>query len=251
MHHKAKGRQDLTTVSKTKILVVDDDRQLLQKVRSHLEKLGYQVTTAEDGLSALKLAQSMSPDLVVLDINFPDSKKSTSRSVDGVEVLRRLRESGNVPILMLSATNISAVKVMVLSIGADDYVSKPFELQELGARIEAILRRTGHELPGERVLKFRRLRLDPGERRVLKDGEPIELTGIEFDILYALARRPEHVFTREKIIEHAWAGDSYCVPKAVDVHIGHIRKKIEDDPSHPTFIVTVRGTGYRFEDVSA
>jgi len=140
---------------------------------------------------------------------------------------------------------------MALSIGPDDYVSKPFELQELGARIEAILRRTGHELPGERVLSFRRLRLDPGERRVWKDGTPIELTGIEFDILYTLARRPEHVFTRDKLIQHAWKGDSCCVPKAVDVHIEHIRKKIEDDPSRPTFIVTVRGTGYRFEDVPA
>ena len=243
--------QGVMTVSKTRILVVDDDRQLLREVRSHLEKLGYEVATAEDGLSALKLAHSASPDLVVLDINFPDSKGSRSRSVDGVEVLRRLRESGNVPILMLSTTNISAVKVMALSIGADDYVSKPFELQELGARIEAILRRTGQELPGERVLSFRRLRLDPGERRVWKDGEPVNLTGIEFDILYTLARRPEHVFTRDKLIELAWKGDSSCVPKAVDVHIGHIRKKIEDNPTHPTFIVTVRGTGYRFEDVPA
>jgi DNA-binding response OmpR family regulator len=241
----------LTTVSKTKILVVDDDRQLLRKVRAHLEKLGHEVATAEDGLSALKLAQSAAPDLVVLDINFPDSRKSTSGVIDGVEVLRRLRELGNIPILMLSTTNISAMKVMALSIGADDYVSKPFELQELGARIEAILRRTGHALPGERILNFRRLRLDPGERRVLKDDAPVELTGIEFDILYALARRPEHVFSREKIIEHAWKGDSCCVPKAVDVHIGHIRKKIEDDPARPTLVVTVRGTGYRFEDVPA
>ena len=241
----------MTTSSKTKILVVDDDRQILREVRPHLEKLGYEVATAEDGLSALKLVQSMSPDLVVLDINFPDSKNLRSRSVDGVEVLRRLRESGNVPVLMLSTTNISAVKVMALSIGADDYVSKPVELQELSARIEAILRRTGHELPGERVLNFHRLRLDPGERRVWKDGEPIDLTGIEFDILYALARRPEHVFTREKLITQAWKGYSCCVPKAVDVHIGHIRKKMEDDPSQPTFIVTVRGTGYRFEDAEA
>lgn len=240
----------MTTVSKTKILVVDDDRKLLRDVRSLLEKLGYEVATAEDGVSALKLAQTLSPDLVVLDINFPDSKTSRSQTLDGVEVLRRLRESGDVPVLMLSTTNISAVKVMALSIGADDYVSKPFELQELGARIEAILRRTGHESPGERILSFRRMRLDPGERRVWKDDTPIELTGIEFDILYTLARRPEHVFTREKLIEHSWKGDSYCVPKAVDVHIGHIRKKIEDDPSHPTLIITVRGTGYRFEDVA-
>ena len=241
----------MTTASKTKILIVDDDQQVQREVRSHLENLGYEVATAEDGISALSLAQSMCPDLVILDINFPDAKDSMSRSLDGVEVLRRLRESGNVPVLMLSTTNISAVKVMALSIGADDYVSKPFEIQELGARIEAILRRTGHELPGERVLKFRRLRLDPGERRVWKDGDPIELTGIEFDILYTLARRTEHVFTREKLIELAWNGINYCVPKVVDVHIGHIRKKLEDDPGKPTFIVTVRGTGYRFEDVPA
>lgn len=238
----------MSTISKTKILVVDDDRQILREVRAHLEKLGYEVATAEDGPSALKLAGSMFPDLVVLDINFSDSKRQKDRSLDGVEVLRRLRESGNTPILMLSSTNISAVKVMALSIGADDYVSKPFEIQELGARVEAILRRTGHALPGERVLTFHRLQLDPGERRVRKDGEPIELTGIEFDILYTLARRSKHVFTREKLIEYAWKGEACCVPKAVDVHIGHIRKKIEDDPSHPTFIATVRGTGYRFED---
>lgn len=250
MRHSKEGSPGLTTAAKTKILVVDDDRQLLREVQAHLEKSGYEVATAEDGSSALKLAQSMSPNLMVLDINFPDSKGARSRSLDGVEVLRRIRESGSVPVLMLSSTNSSAVKVMALSIGADDYVSKPFDLQELSARIEAILRRTGHEMPGERVLSFRHLRLDPGERRVWKDDRPIELTGIEFDILYALARRPEHVFTRDKLIEHAWKDNSYCVPKAVDVHIGHIRKKLEDDPSRPAFIITVRGIGYRFEDAA-
>lgn len=241
----------MTAAAKSKILIVDDDRQLLREVSSYLENLGYEVATAEDGLAALKRAQSIFPDLVVLDINFLDSKKMRGRSMDGLEVLRRLRESGDVAVLMLSATNISAVKVMALSIGADDYISKPFELQELGARIKAILRRTGHESPGEQVLCFHRLRLDSGERRIWKDGEPIELTGIEFDILYTLARRPEHVFTRGKLIEHAWKDNSFCVPKAVDVHIGHIRKKIEDDPGHPAFIVTVRGVGYRFEAAPA
>lgn len=236
---------------KRKILAVDDDPQLLREVRTHLEALGYEVATAADGLAALKLARSALPDLVILDINFPDSKTARNQSIDGIEILRQLRELGNVPILMLSSANIAAVKVMTLTIGADDYLSKPFDLQELSARIDAILRRTGHESPGEQILSFRRLRLDPGERHVWRDGEPIELTGIEFDILYALARRPEHVFTRDKLIEYAWKGDSCCVPKAVDVHIGHIRKKIEDDPSQPAFIVTVRGTGYRFEDVPA
>ena len=131
--------------SKTKILVVDDDPQIVREVKSHLENLGYEVATAEDGLSGLKLAQSILPDLIVLDITFPVSTSSRSQSVDGVEVLRKLRESSNVPILMLSSTSISAVRVMALNIGADDYVSKPFELKELSARIEAILRRTGQD----------------------------------------------------------------------------------------------------------
>ena len=240
---------DLTMTLKTKILVVDDDTRLVHDIRSHLEKLGHDVITAEDGIAGLRLAQLMSPDLVVLDINFPDSRTSRKPTLDGIEVLRRLRESSDIPILMLSTTNISAVRVMALSIGADDYLPKPVDLVELGAQIEAILRRTKADLPGERPLSFRRLRLDPGERRVWKDDDPIELTETEFDVLYALARRPEHVFSRDRIIEGAWRGDSCCVPKAVDVHIGHLRKKIEDDPSRPAFIVTVRGIGYRFEDV--
>lgn len=237
--------------SKKKILIVDDDPQIVQDIQSHLENLGFDVATAKDGLYGLKLAQSILPDLIVLDITFPVSTRSRQSNVDGVEVLRKLRESSNVPILMLSRTNISAVKVMALNIGADDYISKPFELQELGARIEAILRRTGPDLSEEKVLNFHRLRLDPGERRVWKDNQLIELTGIEFDILYRLARRPMHVFTRDNIIEHVWKNDSCCVPKAVDVHIGHIRRKIEDNPNSPAFIVTVRGTGYRFEDEPA
>ncbi len=240
----------MTENKKNKILVVDDDPKVLREVKAFLGKMGYEVSTAADGRSALAIANATDLDLVVLDISFPDIKAKRERSIDGIEVLRQLRESSNVPVLMLSSTNISAVKVMTLTLGADDYVSKPFEPKELGARVEAILRRCGEDQPGERVLHFKRLRLDPGERRAWKDGIPIELTGIEFDILYTLSRRPEHVFTREKIIELAWKGESYCVPKAVDVHIGHIRKKIEDDISQPAFIVTVRGTGYRFEDVA-
>lgn len=237
----------MTKSTRHKILVVDDDVELLKDVQKHLATLGYEVATAADGRSALALAKSTEPDLVVLDINFPSIGKRGERSIDGIEVLRLLRESGNVPILMLSSTNVSSVKVMTLTIGADDYVSKPFDLQELGARVEAILRRSRDEANGDRVLNFQRLRLDPGERRVWKDGSPIELTGIEFDLLYTMARRPEHVFSRDKLLELAWNDPSYSIPKVVDVHIGHIRKKIEDDPGNPIFIVTVRGTGYRFE----
>ncbi len=228
---------------------MDDDRKLLRDVQKHLENQGYEVTTAADGRSAVALAKSMELDLVVLDINFPDTTTKGERSIDGIEVLRKIRDSGNVPVLMLSSTNISAVKVMALTIGADDYVPKPFHFQELSARIEAILRRSKDEVEGDKVLRFRRLRLDPGERRVWKDDVPIELTGVEFDLLYTLARRPEHVFTRDKLLELAWKDSSYSIPKVVDVHIGHIRKKIEDDPDNPRFLETVRGTGYRFVDV--
>ena len=240
----------MVKASKRKILVVDDDAKLLREVSSYLEKRGYDVASAADGRTALALARSIDLDLVVLDINFPDVKTKTERSIDGIEVLRILRESGTVPVLMLSSTNISAVKVMALTLGADDFLPKPFDIQELGARIEAILRRSKDEPAGSTVLSFLRLRLDPGERRLWKDGVAVDLTGVEFDMLYTLARRPNHVFTRAKLLELAWKESSYSIPKVVDVHIGHIRKKIEDDPLHPTFIVTVRGTGYRFEGVA-
>ena len=241
----------MSKTSKKRILVVDDDEKLLKKVKSHLEKMGYEVTTATNGHTALALSESNAVDLVVLDINFPDSMAHKKRSIDGIEVLRRLRDSGTVPVLMLSSTNISAVKVMALAIGADDYVPKPFDLQELSARIEAILRRSTSETPNDKVLSLRRLRLDPGERRVWKDGAPVEFTEIEFDLLYALARRPEHVFSRDTILDTVWKEHSYSISKTVDVHIGHIRKKLEDDPSAPVFIVSVRGIGYRFKDVPA
>ena len=241
----------MTQMTKNSILVVDDDPQILGEVKAYLTKTGYEVTTTDNGTTALKIIQSACPDLVVLDIVFGNSKKTGKRLMDGVEVLRRLRETDNVPVLMLSSTNVIAVKVMALGIGADDYLSKPFELAELGARIDAILRRDKHESPGEQTLNLHRLQLNPSERRLWKDGTPIDVTEIEFDILYTLARRPEHVYTRDKLIEIAWKNGSFCVSKAVDVHIGHIRKKIEDNPSHPAFIITVRGTGYRFIDAQA
>jgi DNA-binding response OmpR family regulator len=232
---------------KNKILLVDDDAELRKEVAAHLQKHGYDVTAAPDGRSALQLARAETFDLVVLDLNFPDDNTPRDRAIDGIEVLRTLRESNGVPVLMLSATNVSAVKVLSLTLGADDYVPKPFDLNELVARIEAILRRGGQQPEDQGVMNFRRLKVDLGARRVWKDGKPVELTGIEFEILIALARRPDHVFTRDKLMEIAWK-DSVCVAKAVDVHIAHIRKKIEDIPNEPTFIVTVRGTGYRFEE---
>lgn len=237
--------------SKSKILIVDDDQQILRDVGGRLRKLGYIVDTGEDGATALTKANTNDPDLVILDISFSDGKTSQRHSIDGIEVLRRLRESGTIPVLMLSATSIPSVKVMALSIGADDYLTKPFDFEELVARVEAILRRTQSEQAGFEVLTFSRLRLDPGQRRVWKDGVPIDLTSLEFDILYTLARRPGHVFSREWLLRAAWKDVSYSIPKTVDVHIGHIRHKIEDNPERPAFLVTVRGIGYKFEDTPA
>lgn len=233
--------------AKRTLLIVDDDAGLRNDAKVHLEKQGFRVLAASNGRNALDLAKSEQPDLVILDINFPDTGTRQTAPLDGIEVLRVLRETGDVPILMLSATNISSVKVMALTLGADDYVPKPVDLNELSARVEAILRRAGHPTGDEPILVFRRLRMDPGERRAWKDGSLVELTNIEFDLLHTLARRPMHVFTRDKLIDLAWK-DAICVPKAVDVHIAHIRKKIEDEPARPSLIVTVRGTGYRFED---
>jgi len=237
--------------AKTKILVVDDDRELLREVTGHLGALGYTVADAADGAAAMELVNSMHPDLLILDITLCESSLSKKQSIDGIEVLRRVREMTEIPVLMLSATAIPSVKVMALHIGADDYITKPYDLSELAARVEAILRRTRGDGDTLKELTFRRLRLNPGERQVWKDDEPVELTGIEFDILYALARRPRHVFTRERLLELAWKERSCSILKVIDVHVGHIRHKLEDDHEHPKFIVTVRGTGYKFEDIPA
>jgi DNA-binding response OmpR family regulator len=237
--------------SKFKILVADDDTALLTEIERYLRTLGFSVDVADDGSSALTLAETLEPDLVVLDLTFLAKKASMSKPIDGIEVLRRLREYTKIPVVMLSSTNISSVKIMALTIGADDFLPKPFAMDELGARIDAVLRRSHGEDAGDGVLTFRRLKIDPSQRRVWKDGVVTDLTPVEFDMLYLLARRTNHVLTRDKLLQLAWRNPSYSIPKAVDVHIGHIRKKIEDDPSNPTILVTVRGTGYRFEEVCA
>lgn len=236
----------MPTASKRKILMIDDDRALLEHVQRHFGELGYHVATDTDGANVVHSLKTLSPDLVVLDITLSNGN-GDGKAGDGIDILRQVRQAGNVPVLMLSATNVAAVKVMALTMGADDYLSKPFDLDELGARIDAILRRTKGAPDEEKPLEFARLRIDPGERRVWKDGAIVSLTAIEFDILHTLAKRPHHVFTREKLLELAWKNAICSIPKVIDVHIGHTRRKIEDDPTNPQFIVTVRGAGYRFE----
>lgn len=227
-----------------RILVVDDDRTMLERIKKQLIREGYDVSTTEDGAGALRRVVEFEPDLVILDISLPAD--GSDEPLDGIEVLRRVREEFETPVLMLSATSVGAVKVMALTMGADDYLTKPFDPQEFLARIQAILRRMSRTAPSASEKSFPGLRIDPESRRVWRDDREVELTAIEFELLWTLARRPNRVFSREQLIELAWKHSYYGVPKVVDVHIGHIRKKIEADPAQPRYIITVRGVGYRF-----
>jgi len=227
-------------MQQTKILVVDDEPNIVNTVRAYLEQEGYTVYVATDGPQALKAARAFQPNLIVLDIMLP--------GMDGIEVLRRLRQESDVYVLMLTARTDETDKIVGLSVGADDYLTKPFSPRELVARVKAILRRERGAARGEPVLHFSHLRIDPEARRVWKGDDPVELTPIEFEMLHALARHRGRVLHREQLIEQVWGYDYYGDDRVVDVHIGRIRKKVEDDPANPTLIVTVRGAGYRFED---
>ena len=220
--------------------MVDDEQSILQTVRAYLEREGYAVQTAADGLAALKVARAFKPDLIVLDIMLP--------GMDGLEVLRRVRQESDVYVLMLTARTDETDKIVGLTVGADDYLTKPFSPRELVARVKAILRRGRDTTMQDPVLVFRHLRIDPEARQVWKDDEPVDLTTIEFDLLRALARHPGHVLSREQLIEQVWGYDYYGDERVVDVHIGRIRKKLEEDPEKPALIATVRGAGYRFQD---
>lgn len=222
------------------ILVVDDEQTILNTVRAYLEQEGFTVHTALDGPTALKSARAFRPHLVVLDVMLP--------GMDGLEVLRRLRQESDVYVLMLTARADETDKVVGLSVGADDYLTKPFSPRELVARVKAILRRDRGAMPTESTLAYANLRIEPDARRAWKGDQPLDLTPIEFDLLHALAQHRGRVLSREQLIEQVWGYDYYGDDRVVDVHIGRLRKKIEDDPADPALIATVRGVGYRFED---
>lgn len=222
-----------------KILVVDDEQTLLNTVRAYLEQEGYTVQTAVDGRTALLIFRDFQPDLVVLDIMLPE--------VDGLEVLRQLRQTSDVYVIMLTAKADEADKVIGLGLGADDYVTKPFSPRELVARIKASLRRlSGRQTTKELISTH--LRVDEEARLAWKDGQQLDLTPIEFDLLHTLMRQHGRALSREQLIEQVWGYDYYGDDRVVDVHIGRLRKKVEDDPTQPTLIATVWGAGYRFED---
>jgi two-component system alkaline phosphatase synthesis response regulator PhoP len=224
-----------------KILVVDDEESILNLVTAYLRKEGYDVYTSKDGLSGLKAARAFKPELIVLDVMLP--------GMDGIELLTRLRRESDVYVIMLTAKAEETDKIVGLSVGADDYLTKPFSPRELVARVKAALRRLRSGAGAEHTptLAFRRVRLDTGRRQVWVDGEPVELTTTEFDLLKTLVEHRGQVLSREQLLHQVWGYDFYGEERVVDVHIGHIRQKLGDG----RFIVTVRGVGYRFDDEEA
>lgn len=221
-----------------KILVIDDEPSIINLVTAYLKPEGYEVYTASDGPSGLKSARAFHPDLIVLDLMLP--------AMDGLEILSRLRRESNVYVILLTAKTEETDKIVGLSVGADDYVTKPFSPRELVARIKAALRRLQNTPAAgpSGILSFQRVRIDPAARIVTLNDQPVELTTLEFDLLTALAENRGRVLTREQLLEKVWGGDYYGETRVVDVHLGHVRQKLGDDG----LIVTVRGVGYRFED---
>jgi DNA-binding response OmpR family regulator len=227
----------------TRILLVDDEQPLQKLLTYPLVKEGYEVVHALDGQEALAHFEQQQFDLVVLDIMLP--------KVDGLEVCRRLRAKSPVPIIMLTAKAEEIDKVLGLELGADDYITKPFSIREFRSRVRAALRRA-EMAPAldvdEKPLERWDLSIDFGKRRTELRGEPVELTYVEFEILSALARHPGRVFTRDMLLEQVWGDSSYRDQRTIDVHIRHLREKLEPDPKNPEYLLTVRGMGYRFRD---
>jgi DNA-binding response OmpR family regulator len=227
----------------TRILLVDDE-QPVQKLLSYpLEKEGYEVVSALDGQEALANFEQGQFDLVVLDIMLP--------KVDGLEVCRRLRAKSSVPIIMLTAKAEEIDKVLGLELGADDYITKPFSMREFRSRVRAALRRADMAPDGEveeEPLVRADLRIDFEKRSTELAGKPIDLTYVEFEIVAVLARHPGRVYTRDMLLDRLWGDSAFRDQRTIDVHIRHLREKLERDPKNPEYLLTVRGVGYRFRD---
>ena len=228
-----------------RILLVDDEQSIQTLLSYPLRKDGYEVVQATDGRQALLRFGEQQFDLVVLDLMLPN--------VDGLEVCRRLRSHSSVPIIMLTARSEEIDKVVGLELGADDYITKPFSMREFRSRIKAVLRRAemsrpDETAPDEAPLFVRELRIDFLKRSVRVRGMEAPLTFVEFEIVSALARAPGRVFTRDMLLARIWGDAAYRDPRTIDVHIRHLREKIERDPKDPEYLFTVRGVGYRFRD---
>ena len=222
-----------------RVLVVDDDVKTVELVKLYLNRDGYRVFTAYDGVEALRLARESHPDLIVLDLMLP--------GIDGLQVCRTLRSESDVPIIMLTAKTTDQDKLTGLDLGADDYVTKPFSPKELAARVRAVLRR----LPGERgpeQIKHGALTVDFLKHEASLAGRPLNLTTVEFKLLSILVKEPGRVFNRAKLIEKALGYDFEGFDRTIDVHILNLRQKLEPDPKHPEYIKTVYGAGYKIAE---
>ena len=223
------------------ILLVDDEDAVQKLLAYPLERDGFRVVQARDGEEALARFAEQHVDLVVLDLMLP--------KVDGLEVCKRLRAGSSVPIIMLTARDDELDKVLGLELGADDYITKPFSIREFRSRVRALLRRAAAPASGggqEETIERDGLRIDIGRRDVVVRGAPVQLTYVEFELLRTLAASPGRVFTRELLLQALWGGSDYREPRTIDVHVRHLREKLERDPGQPEYILTVRGVGYRF-----
>ena len=227
-----------------RILLVDDEHAIQTLLSYPLRKDGYEVVQATDGSAALARFAEGSYDLVVLDLMLP--------KLDGLEVCRRIRARSTVPIIMLTARAEEIDKVVGLEIGADDYITKPFSMREFRSRVKAVLRRAEMRPDDDGVLdgplEINGLTIDFAKRAVSVRGEAVQTTYVEFEILGALATHPGRVFTRENLLTRIWGDAAYRDPRTIDVHIRHLREKLELDAKHPEYLFTVRGVGYRFRD---
>jgi DNA-binding response OmpR family regulator len=219
------------------VLVVEDDAKMVNLLRLYLEREGFGVVAAYDGRAAVEAAERARPSLVILDLMLPH--------LDGIEVCRRIRAHSDVPILMLTARVDEVDKLLGLSLGADDYVTKPFSPREVVARVKVILRRATRATP-QKVLRHRELEMDLERHRLLLNSREIHLTPIEFKLLQAFLEAPERAFTREQLLSRIYAyNEADVVDRTIDVHVGKLREKLDDDPNRPRYIATVRGVGYK------
>jgi DNA-binding response OmpR family regulator len=223
------------------ILLVDDEDAVQKLLAYPLERDGFRVVQARDGEEALSRFSQETVDLVVLDVMLP--------KLDGLEVCKRLRASSTVPIIMLTARDDELDKVLGLELGADDYITKPFSIREFRSRVRALLRRASIPSTGreeDETIERDGLRIDVGHRDVHVGERAVQLTYVEFELLRTMAASPGRVFSREMLLQALWGGADYREPRTIDVHVRHLREKLEQDPSEPEFILTVRGVGYRF-----
>ncbi len=225
------------------ILIVDDEEAIQKNLSFALERDGYRIVQAFDGEEALVFFATQQPDLVVLDLMLP--------KLDGIEVCKRLRATSTVPIIMLTARDDELDKVLGLELGADDYMTKPFSLREFRSRVKALLRRAALPRPDGReaeTIRVHELKIDLARRIVEIGGTPVQLTYVEFELLRTLASDPGRVFSRQALLEELWGSAAWREQRTIDVHVRHLREKLEGIPSAPEYIFTVRGVGYRFRD---